>query len=352
MAHGTPETTDGIAPYYTHIRHGRAPGEGLLQALKDRYQAIGGLSPLGRITRLQVQALASCLNADEGACLNVDGSTSGNADGIGAPGGGSTSQSFRVFLGYKHVAPYIEDAVAQMHEQGITRAVGLVLAPHYSRASVQQYHDRAQQAAQALGGPVLHPVRHWYAQPQFIAYWARQLRMTLGSVPMAQRDRTAVIFSAHSLPEQALGEGDPYRQQVFESARLIAWAAGLPRHHVGWQSAGRTQDTWIGPDIRALTQALWRTGSRTFVYCPVGFVADHLEVLYDNDIECRADVEALGGRYLRVAMPNDDPSFIDGLCAVVQRTLAAVPFSASLTTAASAALSPSQVFLGGGRSIA
>lgn len=290
MAYGTPPSPDAIESFYTHIRHGQKPSAALLQDLEDRYRAIGGMSPLGRITQAQAAALAAALNA-RGAGL-----------------------SFKPYIGLKHAEPFIEDAVAAMHRDGITQAVALVLAPYDGNASVQGYAARAQATAAQLGGPAITTVSAWYRQQKFIRYWAGQIENALAAIPEDEARTTAVIFSSHSLPKTMPGVSEHYQRQLEESARAIARAARLGRYATAWQSAGRTADVWLGPDIRELTRGLYRRGGyRTFIYCPTGFVAEHLEVLYDLDIECRAVVNELGGRYIRPAMPNAAPLFIDGL---------------------------------------
>jgi len=290
MAYGTPPSPDAIEAFYTHIRHGQKPSGALLQELKDRYRAIGGISPLARITQAQADALAAALNA-RGA-----------------------GRSFRTYLGLKHAEPFIEDAVAAMHRDGITQAVAVALAPYDGNASVQDYHARAQAAAARLGGPAITTVSGWYRQEKFIRYWAGQIEAALATIPEDEMRTTTVVFSAHSLPKTMPSVIEHYQRQLEESALSIAQAARLGHYATAWQSAGKTTDVWLGPDIRELTRDLHRHGGyRNFVYCPTGFVADHLEVLYDLDIECRAVVNELGGRYIRPAMPNAAPLFIDGL---------------------------------------
>lgn len=299
MAYGTPPSPDAIGPFYTHIRHGQKPSDALLQDLKGRYRAIGGMSPLGRITKTQADALAAALNARD------------------------SGQSFKPYIGLKHAEPFIEDAVAAMHRDGITQALALALAPYDGNASVQDYGARAQAAAARLGGPTIIPVPGWYRQQKFIRYWAGQITAAFAAIPANNIRTTAVIFSAHSLPKTMPGASERYRSQLEESAQSIAQAARLAHYATAWQSAGKTTDTWLGPDIRELTRDLYRQGGyRGFVYCPTGFVADHLEVLYDLDIECRAVVNELGGRYIRPAMPNAAPLFIDGLSDAAMGALA------------------------------
>lgn len=287
MAYGTPRSLDEVEAYYTDIRHGRPPTQEALDDLIDRYKAIGGISPLARITDEQMQALEDTLNEH------------------------STNKSFKAYLGLKHIDPFIEDAVAQMKEDGMEEAVSIVLAPHYSTFSVKSYNGRALEKAEEIGGPTIHAVESWYKEPKFLQFWSEQLKRVYQWV---NKDTSVVIFSAHSLPEKILTDNDPYVSQLKETSRLIAEAADVKNYEIGWQSEGNTADKWLGPDVQDLTRTLYeKKGYETFIYCPVGFVADHLEVLYDNDIECKIVTDDLDVHYERPPMPNTDPMFIAGL---------------------------------------
>lgn len=294
MAYGTPYQESDIERYYTHIRRGRKPSQEMLKSLADRYEAIGGISPLAHITKAQADRLAEFLNKRQ------------------------DSIEFKVYLGLKHIDPFIEDAVKQMHEDGIEEAVSIVLAPHFSTFSIQSYNGRAIDAAKELGGPSIHCIESWYQEPKFIQYWTEKIKEIFSKMPEEDKDRAVVIFSAHSLPQKITEIGDPYPEQLRETAHLIAEHAGLAHYTIGWQSAGRTPEPWLGPDVKDLTRELYETsGFNTFVYVPVGFVSDHLEVLYDNDYECRAVTEELGAAYYRPEMPNTQPLFIDALADTV-----------------------------------
>jgi len=296
MAYGTPRTLEEIEPYYTHIRRGRKPPEEQLEDLKGRYEAVGGITAFAQITDEQVRRLELEMNQR------------------------IPEVEWKAYLGLKHIDPFIEDAVDAMHRDGITEAISLVLAPHYSTYSVQVYNERAKAQAERIGGPAIHCVDSWYREPAFIQYWADELRQTFASMPEEEQHQTVVIFSAHSLPEKILQTGDPYPRQLEETAELIARAADIRHFAVGWQSAGNTPEPWIGPDVQDLTRELYQEkGYTSFVYCPVGFVAEHLEVLYDNDIECRAVTDELGARYYRPEMPNAKPAFIRCLGDVVSK---------------------------------
>lgn len=298
MAYGTPYKEEDIERYYTHIRRGRKPDEESLQDLKDRYKAIGGISPLAKITQDQAKKLEKHLNEIQ--------------DDI----------EFKSYLGLKHIEPFVEDAVQAMHEDGIKEAVSIVLAPHFSTFSIQSYNKRAKDEAEKLGGPTITSIESWYKEPKFIDYWVKEVQKTYEAMTEEERKRAVLIVSAHSLPERIIQAGDPYPSQLQETADLIAEKAGITDYAVGWQSAGNTPEPWLGPDVQDLTRDLYNEkGYRTFVYIPVGFVADHLEVLYDNDIECKVVTDELKARYYRPDMPNAKPDFIDCLATVVLKHL-------------------------------
>jgi protoporphyrin/coproporphyrin ferrochelatase len=294
MAYGTPYKEEDIERYYTHIRHGRKPADEMIQDLKNRYEAIGGISPLAKITLEQGSSLEAYLNNQQ--------------DEI----------EFKMYLGLKHIEPFIEDAVSQMHQDGITEAVSIVLAPHFSTFSVKSYNGRAKEEADKLGGLTIHSVESWYLEPKFIEYWVEKLKATYNGMPAEERDSAALIVSAHSLPEKILLSGDPYPQQLQETADLIANGAGVKEYFVGWQSAGNTPEPWLGPDVQDLTRDLYnQNGYKAFVYIPAGFVSDHLEVLYDNDIECKTVTDEVGASYYRPEMPNTHPTFIEAMASAI-----------------------------------
>lgn len=293
MAYGTPYKEEDIEPYYTHIRRGRPPAPEQLEDLRNRYAAIGGISPLAKITENQATALMNRLNAVQ--------------DDI----------EFKVYVGLKHITPFIEEAVEQMKEDGIKEAVSIVLAPHFSTFSVKSYNARAQEEAEKYGIQVT-SVESWYKQPKFIQYWGDQVRSTFEKMDEAERASACLIVSAHSLPEKILAAGDPYADQLKETADLIAAAANVEHYEVGWQSEGQTPEPWLGPDVQDLTRQLHEeNGYQAFVYTPVGFVSDHLEVLYDNDHECKVVCDEIGASYYRPAMPNTDPLFVDAMADAV-----------------------------------
>jgi ferrochelatase len=286
MAHGTPANAEEILPFYTRIRRGRPPEPEQLAELEGRYRAIGGVSPLAERTRAQVDAVRAELEAR-------------------APG------RYVVAFGAKHTAPLIEDAAAALASPGLERVVGLVLTPHASSMGSQEYLDRA---AAALVGTRFVAVGPWYAEPAFVALLAARVTAALGTLPGRRR----VIFTAHSLPERIRQSGDTYPEQLAESARLVAEAAGLEEWLVAWQSAGRTPDPWLGPDVRDEVRRLAADGTTdAVVVCPIGFVADHLEVLYDLDVEVATVASECGVGFARTASLNDDPAFVSVLADVI-----------------------------------
>ncbi|MEC5423677.1 ferrochelatase [Virgibacillus sp. C22-A2] len=293
MAYGTPYKEEDIERYYTHIRHGRKPAEDALQDLKDRYKAIGGISPLARITELQTKAIEANLNAAQ------------------------DEYEFKAYIGLKHIEPFIEDAVEEMAKDGIKQAVSLVLAPHYSTFSVQSYNQRANDET-AKYDIQIGSVESWYDEPGFIKYWSDQITGVYGQMTEEEKQKAVLIVSAHSLPEKILQNGDPYPEQLEETARLISEQTGIRNYEIGWQSEGNTPDPWLGPDVQDLTRDLFeQKGYRSFVYAPVGFISDHLEVLFDNDYECKVVCDEIGANYYRPEMPNVNPLFIDTLAQVV-----------------------------------
>nr|WP_249222071.1 ferrochelatase [Planococcus sp. MSAK28401] len=297
MAYGTPYSEDDIERYYTHIRRGRKPSEEALQDLKDRYKAIGGISPLARITEDQANGLCDRLNELQ--------------DDI----------EFKMYLGLKHIEPFVEDGVEEMKKDGIEEAISIVLAPHFSTFSVKSYNGRAKETADKLGIK-LTSVESWYTEPKFIQFWSEKVSAAFAEMSEQERAKSCLIVSAHSLPEKIIANGDPYPDQLKETADLIAQAAGVENYEIGWQSAGQTPEPWIGPDVQDLTRELHEEkGYNSFVYTPVGFITDHLEVLYDNDYECKVVCDEIGAAYRRPEMPNVDPLFIDGMANVVLNKL-------------------------------
>jgi len=306
MDYGTPAGPGDIEGYYTHIRHGRAPSEEQLADLARRYEAIGGVSPLAARSQAQVAAVAAQLDAAD-------------------PG------RWRVTLGHKHAPPFVEDAVAGLATSagdqaaevapggpgGLAGLVGLVLAPHWSRGSVGEYHQRARSVAEERGLPYV-GIDSWHDAPAWLDAQATRVREALAVLPSP----TKVLFTAHSLPERVLA-GDPYPDQLWTSASAIAERAGLDPWYgwsLAWQSAGRTPEPWRGPDVADVIRDLGSTGRAAGVLvCPQGFVSDHLEILYDLDIDASQVATGAGLAFGRTRSINDDPAVMAALAERVRR---------------------------------
>ncbi len=301
MAYGTPYKEEDLERYYTHIRRGRKPSPEMVEELRGRYEAIGGISPLAKITLEQAEALETHLNKIQ--------------DEI----------EFKMYLGLKHIEPFVEDAVGQMKEDGIQEAVSIVLAPHFSTFSVKSYNGRAKEESERIDGPSIYSIESWYKEPKFIDYWVEKVKSTYAGMNDDERSNAVLIVSAHSLPEKIIAAGDPYPVQLQETADLIAQQAGISHYEIGWQSAGNTPEPWIGPDVQDLTRELFEKNQyKAFVYIPVGFVSDHLEVLFDNDTECKIVTDDIGASYYRPEMPNSKPEFIDAMATVVLNKISSI----------------------------
>jgi protoporphyrin/coproporphyrin ferrochelatase len=311
MAHGTPSSAEGIEPFYTAIRRGRPPTPELLDELVGRYRAIGGTSPLSERTRAQVEGLAAVLGAR-------------------APG------QFVVGYGAKYARPTIEEGVSVLAGAGVARVVGIVLTPHQSSLGSGEYFRRAGAAASSEVPPLgLTSVPSWHRADGFARLLADRTADGLASLLAGGHTRTAVFFTAHSLPLRAVAEGDPYPDQVAESASDVAALMHLDDQPglswgVAWQSAGRTAEPWIGPALLDEIRRVAGEGATAVLVCPVGFVSDHLEVLYDLDIEAEQVARSVGVAFARTASLNDDPRFLGLLATVVQR--AAAPDEAGSAT--------------------
>lgn len=295
MAYGSPASSDDVEEYYTHIRRGRPPTPEALADLLRRYEAIGGVSPLRKRSEAQAAGIQDAL----------DGLDPGRYD---------------VHLGYKHTPPFIEEAVQRAAAES-ERLVGIVLAPHYSAMSVGQYTDRLAQAAAETGVGATW-VASWHLEDGFLDLLADRCGDVLASLP----ERTRLVFTAHSLPERILADGDPYPTQIRETATAVAQRLELEdgAWDVAWQSAGRTEEAWLGPDIGEVIDGIAADpGVDGVAVCPCGFVSEHLEVAYDLDIEARQRAESQGVAFDRTGSLDDDPALMRTLAEVIQRAAAA-----------------------------
>ncbi len=283
MAYGTPATPADVEAYYTHVRRGRPPTAEQLDDLQRRYDAIGGTSPLLERTRAQARCVAAALG-----------------------------DRFTVELAMKHAPPFIEHAVSRVVDRGLRRAVGVVLAPHYSRLSIGEYEERARAAAGDR--LVFTMVPSWYDAAPYLDALAERVEKALAQLPA----RTEVVFTAHSLPARIVDEGDPYPEQLRWTAEAVAARAGVERWRVAWQSAGRTPEPWIGPDIlEVLDELAVLDDVDGVLVCPAGFTSDHLEILYDLDVEAATWAAHLGLHFARTESLNDDPRLCQAVAAAV-----------------------------------
>jgi ferrochelatase len=280
MAYGSPERLLDVPAYYADIRGGRPIAPENLADLVERYRRLGieDSSPLNAITEQTRAALEAEL-------------------------------ALPVYTGMKHWSPRIADAADSALGAGAARIVGLVLAPHYSRLSIAGYRERLEDALQGRAKLVF--VESWHDHEPFLDVLASRVRAFDGHV----------VFTAHSLPERILGEGDPYRDQLLETSRLVAERAGLADWSFAFQSASATGEPWLGPDILEELDRLAANGVRRVLVCPVGFVSDHLEILWDLDVEARERAADLGLELERIESLNDDPAFMWALAELVRRRL-------------------------------
>ena len=293
MAYGGPESLDELPGYLADIRAGRPTSRAVLEEITESYRAIGGRSPLLEVTRRQVEALAARLG-----------------DG------------YRCYLGMRHWSPWIEEVVGEMVDDGIPRAVSLVLAPQFSALSVGKYQQKVADGLELYRGAIeFEHVPSYHDAPGLIEAFASRVQEGLARWPEGEQERVHVVFSAHSLPERVLAEGDPYGEQCLETARLVAERAGIPDERWSWsfQSAGRTPEPWAGPDLGEHLEELGGRGVRDVVAVPVGFVSDHVEILFDVDVRARAIADRLGIRLERPPALNDDPVFIGALAELVEQ---------------------------------
>jgi ferrochelatase len=298
MAYGGPDSLDDIEDYLLDIRGGRRTPPELIEEIKERYATIGGKSPLLEITRAQAKALEQRLNAD------------------------STGHYYRVYVGMRHWYPYIKEAVAEIVEDGIDRAVALCMAPHYSRMSIGAYFNKVREAQAELDVNLdVTYVDSWHDHPLFLQAIADKVKAGLDKFLPTARDDVTVVFTAHSLPAAIMEQGDPYDQQLRATARAVANLVGNIRWEFSYQSAGASNAKWLGPQIEEMVVELAEAGHKNILVCPIGFVADHVEVLYDIDIKARECAEQAGARLERTESMNVTPGFIEALADIVRQAV-------------------------------
>jgi ferrochelatase len=284
MAHGTPSSVDEMPEYLRLVRGGRPPSPELVAEMRHNYEAIGGRSPLTELTLAQANALRLLLGPD-----------------------------IPVAVGMRNWKPFIADALADLTSQGVTRVVGIPLAPQFSTLSVTKYFDAA--AAAVPPGVTIVPVHSFHNHPLLIEAFAERVREAR---PAAGE---SVVFTAHSLPRRVIEAGDCYADEVAETARAVAAAAGVSDHSIAYQSAGRTPEPWIGPDLGAFVTEQAQRGAKRFLVVPVGFVCDHTEILFDIDVQAQAAAQAAGASLRRTESLNSSPTFIRALEDLVRHQL-------------------------------
>ncbi|MEX1018265.1 MAG: ferrochelatase [Litorilinea sp.] len=297
MAYGGPNNLDEIPGYLADIRNGRPTTPAVLEEITNNYRQIGGRSPLLEFSTRQVEAVAAQLDPTR----------------------------FRGYLGMRHWSPWIEDVVAQMVDDGITHAVSVVLAPHYSKLSVAKYQGKIAEGLAMVHGQIdFTHIASYHDAPKLIEAFAERTRAGIAHWPISKQDEEQgdvhVVFSAHSLPTRILKMGDPYDTQLRETASLIAAAAGLTPEQWSWsyQSAGRSPEPWLGPQLEDHIPALAAQGITRIVSVPVGFVSDHVEILFDIDIQAQEAAAEHGVTLVRPPALNDDPLYISTLVELIE----------------------------------
>lgn len=317
MAYGGPASLADVPSYLNDIRGGRPSTPELVAEIVDRYRQIGGKSPLLEISTQQAQALERRLNAEAGRPAAYDGPV-------------------RVYVGMRHWQPRIKDVIRQMAADGVTRLIAVCLAPHYSTMSVGAYFEKVKEGVAEIAemkhgagegssvAPQVTYVNSWCEEPSLIEAFADRVNDGLAKFPAKTREIVEVIFTAHSLPERILKEGDPYPNELLATVKGVVARLGRDalRWRFAYQSQGRTPEPWLGPTVETALDELATTGVRHVLIAPVGFVADHVEILYDVDIVFRRHAAGLGIHLERIASLNAGPTFIEAMAQVVTKASA------------------------------
>ena len=297
LAHGAPERLEDIPEFLLNVRGGRKLPDAAVQEIVRRYKLIVGGSPLLRLTNLQAQAL--------GKALNESAAAHGHAP-------------VPVYVGMRNWKPFIAEAIGKIASDGVNRIVTLCLAPHNSRTSVGLYRKRLSEAMEKIApGLQVDFIENWHDEPGLILAFQEKLARALDQAQQTENATVPVIFTAHSVPEKTIAEGDPYEQQVRETAAAIAETMSLPNWRVAFQSQGMTPEPWIGPTVESQIDMLAAAGHKHVLIAPIGFVSDHVEILYDIDVVFRQYGAAKGVTILRTESLNDSPLFIQALASLV-----------------------------------
>jgi ferrochelatase len=290
MAYGGPANLDEVEPYLMDVRGFRPTSPEIVHEVRERYRQIGGRSPLLEQTREQAAALETTLNR--------------------------SGQEFKAFVGMRHWHPYIKDTLAKMQAQGIECAVGLVMAPHYSRMSIEAYYKKIDEAQSTVK---IAPIKGWHLLPGYIDALVHRVRAALDRFPAEVRSDVRVIFSAHSLPERILEWNDPYPEQLRETVDAVMQQLGNQPHEFAFQSAAISNEPWLGPDVSVLIESYAAQGHKNIISCPIGFVCEHVEVLYDVDIVYQKLARSLGVRLERIEMVHTAPPMVSALADLIRQ---------------------------------
>jgi ferrochelatase len=294
MAYGTPNSMDEIEPYLTDVRRGRKPSSEAVEDLRNRYERIGGHSPLLEITKDQAAAVETQL--------------------------ASNGLKTKVYVGMKHWHPYIREVIPQILDDGYHRIVGLVLAPHYSVMSIGGYREALEQPTEISGRLTVDFLESWYDHPLFHRAVHERIKEALGK--FTGPDKVELVFTAHSLPERILAMKDPYPNQLQSSCRSVADLMGRKEWDFAYQSAGQSEEKWLGPDlIEYLRNLQAPRGRGGLLVIPIGFVADHLEILYDIDVEAQEFAQTHNLYLKRTESLNTNPTFISALADILRKRI-------------------------------
>lgn len=292
MAYGGPNNLEEVEPYLLDVRGYRPTAPEIVNEVRQRYREIGERSPILEQTWEQATALESALNTD--------------------------IQQFKVYVGMRHWHPYIKETLAEMRAQGIQRAVGLVMAPHYSRMSIEAYFKKIDEARSSIE---VAPIKDWHLLPGYLDTLVSRVCAALERFPEEVRSQVPVIFSAHSLPERILEWNDPYPEQLRETVDAVIQRLGDQPHDFAFQSAAISNEPWLGPDVSVLIERYAKEGQKNIISCPIGFVCEHVEILYDIDIVYQKLARSLGVRLERIEMVHTAPQMISGLAEQIRITV-------------------------------
>lgn len=294
MAYGGPNSMADVRPYLLDVRHHRPTPEEVFVEVEERYEQIGGRSPILELTRAQAAGIEANLNAT-------------------APAG----EHWKAWVGMRHWHPYIAETIAEMQAAGVDRAVTLVMAPHFSRMSIGAYNGAVEKAAAET---TIAAIERWNLLPGYLDALTERIQDALLQFPPEVRETLPIISTAHSLPEAIRSSNDPYEDDLRQTWQALS--ARFPSHPAYWayQSAAMTKDPWLGPDASLIIDQIHQQGGRHVLICPIGFVCEHVEVLYDIDIEFMAQARERGMQLERIAMLNDHPLMMAGLASLVRQT--------------------------------